>query len=157
MVLASDRYDRAREHLQVVQDLWGTVEPDAIVMNRDGTVFADPTKIHLLNHDGKYYKVRGPLPTMPSPQGRPVMVQAGQSDDGMDLASRFADIQFVHRRTDASIKAHRRSWTSCSRSMDASHAISAAYGRFAYRPARRMRRLARRNGICSHSCPPTPG
>jgi FMN-dependent oxidoreductase (nitrilotriacetate monooxygenase family) len=107
MVLASDRYDRAREHLQVVQDLWGTVEPDAIVMNRDGTVFADPTKIHLLNHDGKYYKVRGPLPTMPSPQGRPVMVQAGQSDDGMDLASRFADIQFVHRRTDASIKAHR--------------------------------------------------
>lgn len=107
MVLTKDRYDRAREHLKVVQDLWATVEPDAIRMDREGGVFADPAKIHLLNHDGKYYKVRGPLPTMPSPQGRPVIVQAGQSEDGMDLAARYADMQFVHRRSDASIKAHR--------------------------------------------------
>jgi FMN-dependent oxidoreductase (nitrilotriacetate monooxygenase family) len=107
MLLATDRYDRAREHLQVVRDLWGTVEPDAIRMDREDGVFADPHKIHLLNHDGKYYKVRGPLPTIPSPQGRPVIVQAGQSDEGMDLAARYADMQFVHRRSDASIKAHR--------------------------------------------------
>lgn len=107
MVLAKDRYERAREHLKVVQDLWATVEPDAIVMDRERGVFADPAKIHLLNHEGKFYKVRGPLPVMPSPQGRPVMIQAGQSDDGMDLAARFADVQFVHRRSDASIRAHR--------------------------------------------------
>lgn len=107
MVLTTDRYDRAREHLQVVRDLWDTVEPDAICMDREDGVFADPSKIHLLNHDGKYYKVRGPLPTMPSPQGRPVVVQAGQSDEGMDLAARYADMQFVHRRSDPSIKAHR--------------------------------------------------
>ena len=107
MVLAKNRYARAREHLQVVQDLWASVEADAIVMDREGGIFADPEKIHLLNHVGEYYKVRGPLPTMPSPQGRPIIIQAGQSPDGMDLAARFADIQFVHRRTDASVRAHR--------------------------------------------------
>jgi len=107
MVLAKDRYERAREHLKIVQDLWGSVESDAIVMDRERGIFADPSKVHFLNHHGKFYKVRGPLPVMPSPQGRPVMIQAGQSDDGMDLAARFADIQFVHRRSDASIKAHR--------------------------------------------------
>jgi long-chain alkane monooxygenase len=107
MVMAKDRYERAREHLKVVQDLWATVEPDAIRMDRDGGIFADPSKVHLLNHEGKYYKVRGPLPVMPSPQGRPIMIQAGQSPDGMDLAARYADLQFVHRRSIPSIKAHR--------------------------------------------------
>ncbi|MFM9882122.1 MAG: NtaA/DmoA family FMN-dependent monooxygenase [Burkholderiales bacterium] len=120
MMLAKDRYERAREHLKVVHDLWGSVEPDAIVMDRDGGIFADPAKIHLINHVGKFYKVRGPLPTMPSPQGRPITIQAGQSEDGMDLAARYADMQFVHRRTDASIRAHRadldRRLVACGRS-----------------------------------------
>ncbi|MEJ0068987.1 MAG: NtaA/DmoA family FMN-dependent monooxygenase [Pseudomonadota bacterium] len=101
------RYDRAREHMAVVLKLWDSVEPGAIVMDREGGVFADPAKVHLINHSGKYYNVRGPLPVIPSPQGRPVEIQAGQSEGGMDLAARYADIQFVSRRTDASIRAHR--------------------------------------------------
>jgi len=104
---ATERYDRAREHMKVVTDLWASVEADAIVMDREGGVFADPSKVHLLNHRGKYFNVRGPLPVIPSRQGRPIIIQAGQSPDGMDLAARYADLQFVARRGTASIRAHR--------------------------------------------------
>jgi len=104
---ASERYERAREHVKVVTDLWASVEADAILMDRDGGRFADPSKVHLLNHHGKYFKVRGPLPVIPSRQGRPIIIQAGQSPDGMDLAARYADLQFVARRSDASIGEHR--------------------------------------------------
>jgi FMN-dependent oxidoreductase (nitrilotriacetate monooxygenase family) len=104
---AAERYDRAREHLQVVTDLWASVEADAIVMDRERGIFADPSKVHLLNHRGKYFNVRGPLPVLPSPQGRPIIIQAGQSPDGMDLAARYADLQFVARRNLASVKEHR--------------------------------------------------
>lgn len=107
MVLAKDRYARAREHLKIVQELWKSVEADAILLDRERGIFADPEKVHLLNFEGEFYKVRGPLPVMPSPQGRPIMIQAGQSEDGMDLAARYADMQFVHRRSDESIRAHR--------------------------------------------------
>lgn len=107
MPSAADRYDRAREHLKIVTDLWASVEPDAIVMDRENGVFADPSKVHLLNHRGKHFNVRGPLPVIPSRQGRPVIIQAGQSPDGMDLAARYADLQFVARRSLDSIAAHR--------------------------------------------------
>jgi alkanesulfonate monooxygenase SsuD/methylene tetrahydromethanopterin reductase-like flavin-dependent oxidoreductase (luciferase family) len=70
-------------------------------------VFADPEKVHLIHHRGKYYNVRGPLPAMPSPQGRPIVIQAGQSGPGMDLAAKYADMQFVSRKTLASMKEHR--------------------------------------------------
>ncbi|HVY15539.1 MAG TPA: NtaA/DmoA family FMN-dependent monooxygenase [Rhodopila sp.] len=104
---ASDRYDRAREHVKVVTDLWASVEADAIKLDRDNGVFADPSKVHLLNHRGKYFNVRGPLPVIPSPQGRPIIIQAGQSPDGMDLAARYADLQFVARRGLKSMAEHR--------------------------------------------------
>ena len=107
MPSADQRYDRAREHMRVVTDLWASVEPDAIVMDRDRGIFADPAKVHLLNHRGKYFNVRGPLPALPSPQGRPIIIQAGQSPDGMDLAARYADLQFVARRSTASMAEHR--------------------------------------------------
>jgi len=107
MLPSAERYDRAREHLKVVTDLWASVESDAILMDREAGVFADPSKIHLLNHRGKHFNVRGPLPVIPSPQGRPVIVQAGQSADGMDLAATYADLQFVVRRTPASMAEHR--------------------------------------------------
>ncbi|MBN8920456.1 MAG: NtaA/DmoA family FMN-dependent monooxygenase [Rhizobiales bacterium] len=107
MIPHDERYVRATEHLQIVVDLWNSVEKDAIVMDRASGTFADPEKVHLLNHRGKYFNVRGPLPVVPSPQGRPVMIQAGQSGPGMELAARFADMQFVQRRTAASMKEHR--------------------------------------------------
>jgi FMN-dependent oxidoreductase (nitrilotriacetate monooxygenase family) len=103
----ADRYDRAQEHLSVVRKLWDSVEPDAIIMDKASGVFADPEKVHLIHHRGKHFNVRGPLPAMPSPQGRPVVVQAGQSGPGMDLAATYADIQFVSRKTVESMKAHR--------------------------------------------------
>ena len=101
-----DRYARAQEHLEVVGKLWDSFEPDAIAMDREQGVFADAEKVHLINHRGKR-NVRGPLPVMPSAQGRPVILQAGQSGPGMDLAARFADVQFVSRKTVDSMKAHR--------------------------------------------------
>jgi FMN-dependent oxidoreductase (nitrilotriacetate monooxygenase family) len=107
MPSAADRYDRAREHMKVVTDLWASVEADAIKMDRERGIFADPSKVHLLEHRGKYFNVRGPLPVIPSRQGRPIIIQAGQSPDGMDLAARYADLQFVARRSEASIAAHR--------------------------------------------------
>jgi len=107
MMPAVERYEKAREHMQVVSALWDSVEPDAIIMDREKGIFADPSKVHLINHEGKYFKVRGPLPCLPSPQGRPIVIQAGQSDDGMNLAAKYADMQFVSRRTLKSISEHR--------------------------------------------------
>lgn len=107
MMPAAERYEKAREHMHVVSELWRSVEADAIVMDRANGIFADPSKVHLINHEGKYFKVRGPLPCLPSPQGRPIVIQAGQSDDGMNLAAKYADMQFVSRRTLKSVADHR--------------------------------------------------
>jgi FMN-dependent oxidoreductase (nitrilotriacetate monooxygenase family) len=101
------RYERAQEHLKVCCALWDSVEPDAILLDRERGVFGDPAKVHLLNFEGEYYSVRGPLPALPSPQRRPVIIQAGQSGPGMDLAAHYADLQFSTRRTIPSMKAHR--------------------------------------------------
>src|SRR5262249_592490 len=88
------RYERAQEHLGICCALWDSIEPDAIVLDREKCIFGDPEKVHLLNFEGEYYSVRGPLPAMPSPQRRPVIIQAGQSGPGMDLAAHYADLQF---------------------------------------------------------------
>ena len=102
-----ERYLRAQEHLQVACALWGSVEPDALVFDRDNGIFVDPDKVHRLDFRGKYFNVRGPLPALPSPQQRPVIIQAGQSGPGMDLAAKYADMQFSTRRTLPSMKQHR--------------------------------------------------
>jgi FMN-dependent oxidoreductase (nitrilotriacetate monooxygenase family) len=101
------RYERAQEHLGICCALWDSVESDAIVLDREKCIFGIPEKVHLLNFEGEYYSVRGPLPALRSPQGRPVIIQAGQSGPGMDLAAHYADLQFSTRRTIASMKAHR--------------------------------------------------
>jgi FMN-dependent oxidoreductase (nitrilotriacetate monooxygenase family) len=101
------RYDRAEEHLKVCFALWDSVEADAVFRDRDSCAFGDPSKVHLLNFEGEYYSVRGPLPALRSPQGRPVLIQAGISGPGMDLAAQYADLQFSTRRTLLSMKDHR--------------------------------------------------
>lgn len=101
------RYERAQEHLHVVRALWDSVERDAIVLDREKGVFGDPAKVHVLDFHGQYYNVRGPLPALPSPQGRPIIIQAGQSGPGMDLAAAYADMQFSTRRTIPTMKDHR--------------------------------------------------
>jgi FMN-dependent oxidoreductase (nitrilotriacetate monooxygenase family) len=107
MLPPAERYARAREHMKVVFGLWDSVEADALKIDRENGIFVDPGKVHFLDHEGEYYSVRGPLPALPSPQGRPMVIQAGQSTDGMDLAGTFADLQFVARKTTQSMAEHR--------------------------------------------------
>lgn len=88
------RYDRAQEFVETAIALWESWEPDALVQDKAAGVFADPDKIHAINHDGAFYRTRGPLPTPYSPQGRPVLIQAGASSKGKDFAARWADAIF---------------------------------------------------------------
>jgi FMN-dependent oxidoreductase (nitrilotriacetate monooxygenase family) len=104
-----ERYVRAEEFVQVTLKLWNSVEKDAFVLDRDKGVFADPSKVHRIDHRGKYFSVRGPLPAQPSPQHRPIIIQAGLSGPGMDLAAHYADVQFSTRRTIPSMQQHRAS------------------------------------------------
>src|SRR5215831_17471307 len=90
-----DRYARAREFAKVVLGLWDTWEDGAVIADKDGGVYLDRDKLHFLNHKGKHFTVRGPLTVHRSPQGHPVIVQAGQSDDGRDLAGETAEITFT--------------------------------------------------------------
>lgn len=89
-----ERYDRADEYMEVCYKLWDSWDPDAMVMDMENKVFADPDKVHRLNHDGKYFKVMGPLNVVPGPQRRPVLFQAGGSDRGREFATRHAECIF---------------------------------------------------------------
>ncbi|MGJ4998840.1 LLM class flavin-dependent oxidoreductase [Bradyrhizobium sp. HKCCYLS3077] len=97
-----ERYERAKEFLDVVTALWDSWEDDAVVNDPASGIFADTDKVHPLNHVGKYFRVRGPLNVPRSPQGRPVYVQAGSSEDGRAFAARFAEAIFTAHQTLAS-------------------------------------------------------
>jgi len=96
---AHDRYAQAEEFVNVVGNLWDSWEDDALVLDKTAGVFADSTKVHSINHVGAYYKVKGPLNSPRSPQGRPVQVQAGSSEDGRDFAARHAEAIFTAHQT----------------------------------------------------------
>ena len=89
------RYDRADEFLEATTALWDTWEDDALILDREGGVFADPDKVHELNHKGEWFQVRGPLTVPRTPQGRPVLLQAGSSGRGRDFAARWAELIFT--------------------------------------------------------------
>ena len=91
----AERYARAREFAEVVVGLWDSWEDDAISADKSAGVFFDPAKLHFLKHQGEHFSVRGPLMMPRSPQGHPVMVQAGQSDGGRDLAAATAEVVFT--------------------------------------------------------------
>ena len=95
----ADRYERAREYVQVVKGLWNTWEDDAFIEDKVANRFFDPAKLHRVAHDGAHYKVHGGLQTRRSPQGHPVLVQAGSSGDGQDLAASSAEVVFTAQQT----------------------------------------------------------
>jgi FMN-dependent oxidoreductase (nitrilotriacetate monooxygenase family) len=95
----ADRYERAREYLDVITRLWDSWEDDAVVADKASGVYADPTKIHAIDHIGKHFKVRGPLNFPRTPQGRPVYVQAGSSEDGRSFAAQYAEAIFTAHQT----------------------------------------------------------
>ena len=90
-----ERYDRADEFLEATTGLWDTWEDDALILDRDAGYFADPDKVHELHYEGKWYSVRGPLTVPRSPQGRPLLLQAGSSGRGRDFAARWAELIFT--------------------------------------------------------------
>src|SRR5580704_16269436 len=79
-----ERYDRADEFLEVATALWDSWDGDALILDRVSGRFADPDKVHELRHDGRWFQVRGPLTVPRTPQGRPVLLQAGSSGRGRD-------------------------------------------------------------------------
>ncbi|MDG4797973.1 NtaA/DmoA family FMN-dependent monooxygenase [Micromonospora sp. WMMD1082] len=93
------RYRRAYEFLDVVTRLWDGWEPDAIVADKTSGRYADPARIHRIDHVGEFFSVAGPLPVPAGPQGRPVIVQAGGSPGGLTLAGTFADVVFTVAQT----------------------------------------------------------
>ena len=101
------RYDRADEFMEVVLGHWDTWEDDALILDKNGR-FADGKKVHRLDHVGKYYKSRGPFTVPRTPQGRPVIIQAGQSGRGVDFAARWGELVFASYRSLDNAKASYR-------------------------------------------------
>jgi FMN-dependent oxidoreductase (nitrilotriacetate monooxygenase family) len=89
------RYDRLEEFIEVCRALWDSVEPGAFLWNRETGQVARADKVHPINHDGQFFKVKGPLNVIPSPQGRPVVIQAGGSPRGTQAAANVADHVFA--------------------------------------------------------------
>ncbi|WP_371660931.1 NtaA/DmoA family FMN-dependent monooxygenase [Streptomyces sp. NBC_00280] len=88
------RYERMEEFVKVCRALWDSVAPDAIVRDRDTGRFADPSKVHPIDHEGRFFTVKGPLASVPSPQHHPLVVQAGNSPRGITASARLADLVF---------------------------------------------------------------
>jgi N-acetyl-S-(2-succino)cysteine monooxygenase len=99
------RYERAFEFCDVVTGLWDSWEEDAFLRNRETGQYFDVEKVHAIQHVGKHFRVRGPLNLSRSPQGRPVIAQAGSSEPGKELAAKTAEIVFTAQTSLASAKA----------------------------------------------------
>ena len=91
----AERYARAREYFDVVTGLWDSWADDAFIRDVDSGIYFDPDRLHVLDHKGKYLKVRGPLNIGRPIQGWPIVVQAGASDAGRQLAAETAEVVFA--------------------------------------------------------------
>ncbi|MEM7404141.1 MAG: NtaA/DmoA family FMN-dependent monooxygenase [Pseudomonadota bacterium] len=85
------RYEQAHEYMEVCRKLWNSWDEDAVVMDRDDAMFVDPDKVRRIDHKGRFFKSRGPLNVVRSPQNGPAILQAGTSSKGKDFAARYAD------------------------------------------------------------------
>ncbi|MBP0625294.1 NtaA/DmoA family FMN-dependent monooxygenase, partial [Cupriavidus sp. LEh25] len=95
----ADRYARAEEFVDVVTGLWDSWEDDAFLYDKASGVHFDASKLHRLDHHGRHFRVRGPLNISRSPQGHPVIVQAGSSEAGQELAARTAEVIFTAQQS----------------------------------------------------------
>ena len=100
------RYERAAEFVEVVTGLWDSWEPDAFPYDKAGGLFYDESRMHVLNHVGKHFQVRGPLNVAAMPQGRPILVQAGASEPGREIAAATADVVYAASDSIANAKAY---------------------------------------------------
>jgi FMN-dependent oxidoreductase (nitrilotriacetate monooxygenase family) len=115
----AERYKMAHEWMEAVGALWDSWEPGAVLVDQQTPRYADFTKVHTVDFEGRYFKTRGPLNTIPGPQRRPVIVQAGASPAGRDLAAKYAESMLAHGTSIESMKAFREDM----------HARMTAYGR----------------------------
>ncbi|HZU63481.1 MAG TPA: LLM class flavin-dependent oxidoreductase, partial [Novosphingobium sp.] len=99
------RYAVAAEHVEVVKALWDSWDENAVIADKATGRFFDPARVHPLNHEGAHFSVRGPLQTTRPPQGHPVIVQAGSSEDGQRLAAATAELVFTAQQDRASARA----------------------------------------------------
>ncbi|WP_226793870.1 LLM class flavin-dependent oxidoreductase [Bacillus sp. B1-b2] len=91
----SERYKRATEFIEVTKKLWDSWEEDTLLLDKETGQFIDENKFHSINHQGDFFSVKGPLNVSRSPQGHPVIVQAGSSGDGQRFAAKYAEIVFT--------------------------------------------------------------
>ena len=101
-----DRYDRAAEFVEVVRGLWESWDDDAFIRDKESGLNYHPEKLHVLNHGGPHFRVRGPLNVARTPQGAPVIVQAGASEQGRELAAATADVVYAAAQTLADAQAY---------------------------------------------------
>ncbi|MCO6048711.1 LLM class flavin-dependent oxidoreductase [Mesorhizobium sp. RP14(2022)] len=94
------RYQRAAEFLEVAKALWDSWADDALLIDKASGAFADPARVATLDHQGAHFRVRGPLNVPRGPQGHPLVVQAGSSDPGKELAAAHADVHFAVLRSE---------------------------------------------------------
>ncbi|WP_312807457.1 NtaA/DmoA family FMN-dependent monooxygenase [Agrobacterium cavarae] len=90
-----ERYERAAEFIEIVNALYDANERDAAKRNRSGGISIDPAKFHRIDYRGKHFSVDGPLNIPPLPQGRPVQFQAGQSEAGVNVGARYAEVVYT--------------------------------------------------------------
>lgn len=102
-----ERYTMAAEWIELVGELWQGWEPDSVQMDAINGVYTDPDKVRVSDFRGKYFASRGPLNTMPGPQNRPVICQAGGSPAGRDFAAKYADTIVAQSRGVDDMKAYR--------------------------------------------------
>lgn len=93
------RYARSAEFVEVVRNLWDGWEDGALLFDKATGLYFDEAKMHVLNHQGRYFKVRGPLTVAGMPQGHPVIVQAGASEQGRELGAATADVIYAINNT----------------------------------------------------------
>ncbi|MCX4825383.1 LLM class flavin-dependent oxidoreductase [Streptomyces sp. NBC_01142] len=93
------RYERAAEFLDVTKELWDSWRDDAPVIDRERGVYTEVDAVRPIGHRGKHFRVDGPLNVQRSPQGHPLLVQAGSSEDGKEFAARYAEAVFTAQQT----------------------------------------------------------